>query len=108
MDEDENFFCQFPYPWALRVSAVRDGLFTSKGEKSQNHRMHRMGQREELRSGTPIQYLNKKGAMDRSLAHPQVKLSLLLSNSLKFQPKVGNIQGPKSHLGGGGAKEENQ
>ncbi len=30
-----NFFCQFPNPWALRVSGM--GGYTSKCEKSQNH-----------------------------------------------------------------------
>jgi hypothetical protein len=35
MDEVENFFCQFPNPWALRVSGM--GCNTSKCEKSQNH-----------------------------------------------------------------------
>ncbi len=35
MDEVENFFCQFPNPWALRVSGM--GGYTSKSEKSQNH-----------------------------------------------------------------------
>ncbi len=35
MDEVEIFFCQFPIPWALRVSGM--GGFTSKCEKSQNH-----------------------------------------------------------------------
>ncbi len=35
MDEVENFFCQFPNPWALRVSGM--GGSTSKCEKSQNH-----------------------------------------------------------------------
>ncbi len=30
-----NFFCQFPNPWALRVSGM--GCYTSKCEKSQNH-----------------------------------------------------------------------
>ena len=35
MDEVENFFCQFPNPWALRVSEM--GGYTSKCEKSQNH-----------------------------------------------------------------------
>ncbi len=35
MDEVENFFCQFPNPWALRVSGM--GGYTSKCEKSQNH-----------------------------------------------------------------------
>jgi hypothetical protein len=35
MDEVENFFCQFPNPWALRVSGM--GCYTSKCEKSQNH-----------------------------------------------------------------------
>jgi hypothetical protein len=29
------FFCQFPNPWALRVSGI--GGYTSKCEKSQNH-----------------------------------------------------------------------
>ncbi len=29
------FFCQFPNPWALRVSGM--GCYTSKCEKSQNH-----------------------------------------------------------------------
>jgi hypothetical protein len=29
------FFCQFPNPWALRVSGM--GGYTSKCEKSQNH-----------------------------------------------------------------------
>jgi hypothetical protein len=31
----KNFFCQFPNPWALRVSGM--GCYTSKCEKSQNH-----------------------------------------------------------------------
>ncbi len=31
MDEVEVFFCQFPNPWALRVSGV--GCYTSKCEK---------------------------------------------------------------------------
>jgi hypothetical protein len=31
MDEVENFFCQFPNPWALRVSGM--GGYTSKCEK---------------------------------------------------------------------------
>ncbi len=35
MDEVEKFFCQFPNPWALRVSGMGD--YTSKCEKSQNH-----------------------------------------------------------------------
>ncbi len=35
MDEFEFFFCQFPNPWALRVSGM--GGYTSKCEKSQNH-----------------------------------------------------------------------
>jgi hypothetical protein len=35
MDEDEIFFCQFPYPWALRVSGM--GCYISKCEKYQNH-----------------------------------------------------------------------
>jgi hypothetical protein len=35
MDELVNFFCQFPNPWALRVSGM--GCYTSKCEKSQNH-----------------------------------------------------------------------
>jgi hypothetical protein len=35
MDEVEIFFCQFPHPWALRVSGM--GCYTSKCEKSQNH-----------------------------------------------------------------------
>ncbi len=35
MDEVENFFYQFPNPWALRVSGM--GGYTSKCEKSQNH-----------------------------------------------------------------------
>jgi hypothetical protein len=35
MDEDENFVCQFPNAWALRVSGM--GCYTSKCEKSQNH-----------------------------------------------------------------------
>jgi hypothetical protein len=35
MDEVEFFFCQFPNPWALRVSGMGD--YTSKCEKSQNH-----------------------------------------------------------------------
>jgi hypothetical protein len=35
MDEVEIFFCQFPNPWALRVSGM--GGYTSKCEKSQNH-----------------------------------------------------------------------
>ncbi len=35
MDEVENFFFQFPNPWALRVSGM--GGYTSKCEKSQNH-----------------------------------------------------------------------
>jgi hypothetical protein len=35
MDEVESFFCQFPNPWALRVSGM--GGYTSKCEKSQNH-----------------------------------------------------------------------
>ncbi len=35
MDEVETFFCQFPNPWALRVSGM--GGYTSKCEKSQNH-----------------------------------------------------------------------
>ena len=29
------FFCQFPYPWALRVSGM--GGYISKCEKGQNH-----------------------------------------------------------------------
>jgi hypothetical protein len=29
------FFCQFPNPWALRVSGM--GGYTSKCEKSKNH-----------------------------------------------------------------------
>jgi hypothetical protein len=32
MDEVENFFCQFPNPWALRVSGM--GGYTSKCEKN--------------------------------------------------------------------------
>jgi hypothetical protein len=35
IDEVEIFFCQFPNPWALRVSGM--GCYTSKCEKSQNH-----------------------------------------------------------------------
>jgi hypothetical protein len=35
MHEVENFFCQFPNPWTLRVSGM--GGYTSKCEKSQNH-----------------------------------------------------------------------
>jgi hypothetical protein len=36
MDEFEFFFCQFPNPWALRVSGM--GCYTSKcGKKIQNH-----------------------------------------------------------------------
>ncbi len=35
MDEVENFFCQFPNPWTLRVSGM--GGYTSNCEKSQNH-----------------------------------------------------------------------
>ena len=35
MDEVDIFFCQFPNPWALRVSGM--GGYTSKCEKSQNH-----------------------------------------------------------------------
>ncbi len=35
MDEVENFFFQFPNPWALRVSGM--GGYNSKCEKSQNH-----------------------------------------------------------------------
>ncbi len=31
----EIFFCQFPHPWALRVSGM--GGYTSKCEKSKNH-----------------------------------------------------------------------
>jgi hypothetical protein len=31
MDEVENVFCQFPNPWALRVSGM--GGYTSKSEK---------------------------------------------------------------------------
>ncbi len=31
MDEVANFFCQFPNPWALRVSGM--GGYTSKCEK---------------------------------------------------------------------------
>jgi hypothetical protein len=31
MDEVKNFFCQFPNPWALRVSGM--GCYTSKCEK---------------------------------------------------------------------------
>jgi hypothetical protein len=31
MDEVENFFCQFPNPWTLRVSGM--GCYTSKCEK---------------------------------------------------------------------------
>jgi hypothetical protein len=31
MDEFEIFFCQFPNPWALRVSGI--GCYTSKCEK---------------------------------------------------------------------------
>jgi hypothetical protein len=31
MDEVKNFFCQFPNPWALRVSGM--GGYTSKCEK---------------------------------------------------------------------------
>jgi hypothetical protein len=31
MDEVENFFCQFPNPWAHRVSGM--GCYTSKCEK---------------------------------------------------------------------------
>jgi hypothetical protein len=31
----KKFFCQFPNPWALRVSGM--GGYTSKCEKSQNH-----------------------------------------------------------------------
>jgi len=31
MDEVENYFCQFPNPWALRVSGM--GGYTSKCEK---------------------------------------------------------------------------
>jgi hypothetical protein len=31
----KNLFCQFPNPWALRVSGM--GGYTSKCEKSQNH-----------------------------------------------------------------------
>ncbi len=31
MDEGEYFFCQFPNPWALRVSGM--GCYTSKCEK---------------------------------------------------------------------------
>jgi hypothetical protein len=32
MDEVENFFCQFPNPWTLRVSGM--GCYTSKCEKN--------------------------------------------------------------------------
>jgi hypothetical protein len=32
MDEVEIFFCQFPNPWALRVSGM--GFYTSKCEKN--------------------------------------------------------------------------
>jgi hypothetical protein len=35
MHEVENFFCQFPNPWTLRVSGM--GGYTSKCEKSPNH-----------------------------------------------------------------------
>jgi hypothetical protein len=35
MDEVEHFFCQFPNPWALRVSGMSG--YTSKCEKSKNH-----------------------------------------------------------------------
>jgi hypothetical protein len=35
INEVEIFFCQFPNPWALRVSGM--GCYTSKCEKSQNH-----------------------------------------------------------------------
>jgi hypothetical protein len=35
MHEVENFFCQFPNPWTLRVSGM--GGYTSKCEKSQNY-----------------------------------------------------------------------
>jgi hypothetical protein len=35
MDEVYIFVCQFPNPWALRVSGM--GCYTSKCEKSQNH-----------------------------------------------------------------------
>jgi hypothetical protein len=31
MDKVENFFCQFPNPWALRVPEM--GCYTSKCEK---------------------------------------------------------------------------
>jgi hypothetical protein len=35
MDEVENFFCQFPNPWALRVSGM--GGYTSKcGKKTKS------------------------------------------------------------------------
>ncbi len=35
MHEVENFFCQFPNPWTVRVSGM--DCYTSKCEKSQNH-----------------------------------------------------------------------
>ncbi len=35
MDEVKDFFCQFPNPWAFRVSGM--GGYTSKCEKSKNH-----------------------------------------------------------------------
>ncbi len=35
MDKVGNFFCQFPNPWALRVSGM--GGYTSKCEIIQNH-----------------------------------------------------------------------
>ena len=41
MDEVENFFCQFPNPWALRVSGM--GGYTSKCEKKSKS-LHPSGQ----------------------------------------------------------------
>ncbi len=47
MDEIENFFCQFPNPWALRVSGM--GGYTSKCEKKSKS-LHLTGHTVTLRS----------------------------------------------------------
>jgi hypothetical protein len=53
MDEVENFFCQFPNPWALRVSGM--GGYTSKCEKKSKS-LHPTGQppRESVQRSLPV------------------------------------------------------
>jgi hypothetical protein len=71
-----SILCTCIYPEVLGPEAD-PGLFA------------RWGQREELRSDPPVSYLNKRShgqGQNLSSISAQVKLSLLRSNSLKFQP----------------------